>query len=106
MSQPKARAVSLKRFDEWLLKNRSRLWDWRGMKEHGRPSCEVKYLYPSFDTRSREIFYIKTASQHFEVREGEEFDGDILDLLEHRMDVKRAEMEKKYKEEYPDEEGI
>lgn len=94
ISEKTAQVVSLKQFHEWLKENLHLTWyvgtggcfSAEGREKGGWPA--FKYFYPSFDTRTMDIYYIKTDRYEADFRE--EFNGTILDLLIHKM--KAAEL--------------
>ena len=79
------RSVSLKELNDWIKENAHLTWlmtaggpfSKEGREKGGAPY--VKYIYPSFDTRTMSIFHIKT--DRFEVDFRDEFDGNILQQL-------------------------
>ena len=85
-----AKPVSLKRLHEWLQKNCHKTWylgEYPEQCKEKRTIGAVKYIEPVFDTRTMNIFHLSTRGWgRYEVDFREEFDGDILDLLEHKID--------------------
>lgn len=79
-----ARAVTLVELNDWLEKNKKRTWHlMEGWKEGS--THEIKYLYPSFDTRDMKIFHIEAQPCDIHVNFRDEFNGTILDLLENKL---------------------
>ena len=53
-----ARPVTLKEFNDWIKENVHRTW----FRDPSNPNktLEIKYLYPSLDTRDMKIFFVGT----------------------------------------------
>ena len=89
ISEKTARSVTLKEFHQFIKDNLHNTWylgeggcfSQTGREKGGMP--RIKYFYPSLDTRTMDIYHIKT--DRFEVDFREEFDGTILDLLLHKI---------------------
>lgn len=85
-----AKPVSLKRLHEWLQKNCHLTWymgEYPEQCEHDRTIGPIKYIDPVFDTRTMTIFTLSTRGWgNYSVDFREEFDGDILDLLEYKIE--------------------
>jgi|688.fasta_scaffold694661_2 hypothetical protein len=85
ISDKTAQPVTLKQLTDFIKENLHLTWFLGdggcfkavGQEKKGRPV--FKYFYPSIDTRTMDIFHIKT--DRYEVDFREEFDGTILDLL-------------------------
>ncbi|MCK5016087.1 MAG: hypothetical protein KAS32_03365 [Candidatus Peribacteraceae bacterium] len=80
------RPVTLKVFTEWVMSNLHRTWN---MKTSER-TLEVKYFFPSIDTRDMKVFHIRTNTERIFATHTELFDGNILELLEFKMDKFKA----------------
>lgn len=89
ISDKTARSVSMKEFGTWIKENLHKTWylgEGGAFSKEGRAkggSPQIKYFYPSIDTRTMDIYHIKT--NYHEVDFREEFPGTILDLLEHKV---------------------
>lgn len=96
----KAEAVSLKEFVKWIDKNINRTWNHGPkLRDFGKRTLEVKYFYPSIDTRDMKVFYINTSGWgDINVSHSEEFDGTILELLEKKLDERKAKNKESLKE--------
>lgn len=98
ISEKTARSVTMKQLSDFIKENLHVTWfhgaggcfSTEGREKKGFPA--FKYFYPSLDTRTMDIFHIKT--DKFEVDFREEFDGTILDLLLHKMNEWRKPDEK------------
>lgn len=84
-----AKAVSLRRLHEWLGTNAHLTWymgEYPERCKHERTIGPIKYIDPVFDTRTGDIFTLSTRGWgNYKVDFREEFDGDILDLLEYKI---------------------
>lgn len=84
-----AKAVSLKEFTDWIDKNIHRTWNHGPkMSKLMSRSLEIKYFYPSIDTRDMKVFHIRISGwgDDWDVNHCDKFDGTILELLEKKLD--------------------
>jgi hypothetical protein len=87
-----AQSITLSELNNWLIKNKHLTWyigENGGFavgtrSKNGVPF--IKYIYPSFDTRSMEIFAIKTTGlTDLIVSCSDESNQNLLDLLENKI---------------------
>ena len=84
-----ARPVSMQELTDWVEKNKHRTWHFENFGNG--PSLEIKYLDFCLDTRDMKVFTIgvRGLGEDFSCDFREEFDGSILDLLEHKLDQEK-----------------
>jgi hypothetical protein len=108
--KPRAKEITPAQFMEWVEKNKHRTWhreDHEGNMLHNLPprTHEIKYLRFSLtfnlDTRDMMIFSISSEGMNDDLSADcrEEFDGTILDLLEHKLELCKQKREELYAKE-------
>ena len=85
-----ARSVTLVELDNWLNKNKHLTWfigqgggfDSRNEKAKSL----IKYIYPSFDARTMDIFAIEvTGVTNFTISSSDDFKGSLIELMEVKL---------------------
>ena len=85
----KSRPVTLQQLQDWVKANEGRTWYWDRLDKAQKLSLEIKYLIFSLDTRDMEVWKISVdGANDIHVRDGEDFDGTILELLDKKLDSK------------------
>lgn len=86
-----AEAVSVEQLAAWIKKNEHRTWSHANISKGKKMSTfEVKYIDFCLDTRDMKIFRLSTRSfSNVEADFREDFDGNILELLEKKLDEYR-----------------
>ena len=89
-----AKQVTIKRLHEWLKENCHLTWH-HGSETYGEgafgsknkeATIAIKYLFPTIDTRTMTIYNVTTdCLSRYAADFREDFDGDILDLLKHKI---------------------
>lgn len=85
-----AKSVTLTELDSWLNKNKHLTWligKGGGFDSRNKEAkALVKYIYPSFDTRTMDIFAMQiTGSANFDISCSDEFEGDLIQLMELKL---------------------
>jgi hypothetical protein len=82
-----ARTVTLKEFNDWIKENIHRTW-FRDPNNTNK-TLEIKYLYPSIDTRTMEIFCVRTRKESVYGSHMDDHDT-VLTALIARLDGKKV----------------
>lgn len=86
-----AKAVTMQQLTDWVEKNKHRTWNHKlFMEQTNMPSMEIKYLRFNLDTRDMKVFNVISDRGNVMADFRDEFDGDILELLETKLDERRA----------------
>lgn len=85
-----AEPVTMAQLTEWVEKNKHRTWNIpRSFKKedgYKQRTFEIKYIDFVLDTRDMKVFRLSTRSfANLECDFREDFNGTILDLLEHKL---------------------
>lgn len=83
-----AKEVTLQQLSEWVAKNENRTWSRSDLVDYTKRTLEMKYIRFNLDTRDMMIFRVDTDSDRGVSADfREEFDGNILELLESKLDA-------------------
>lgn len=89
-----AKSITLSQLHKWLNENKHLTWyigdgggfDTKTRSKNGVPF--VKYIYPSFDTRTMDVFAIKVSGLNdLTITSSEESDKNLLELLEEKIET-------------------
>jgi hypothetical protein len=94
-----AKEITLSQLHHWLKENNHLTWNMNGSYGPGAFSSEhadkrrgvpiIKYVFPYMDMRMGHIYHLETeGAGKYVVDFREEFDGNLLDLLKHKIDNK------------------
>jgi hypothetical protein len=88
------KSITLSQLHNWLNENKHLTWyigdgggfDTKTRSENGVPY--IKYIYPSFDTRTMDIFAIEVSGlENFSIVSSEQSNKNLLDLLEEKINI-------------------